>query len=163
MVIRVPVRVGRVPEGVPRGLALVFATTAVLKLWRGGYLCFDPWAPANLAMTPVELLLAWWLWTERRREFGALLATATMLGAGALLTWAHLHGYDVAGCGCFGPVRLGFPWHLGVLAVLTLLSLATLLSEGPPPPPPAARPRLPGRRAPVPTPVRRGPGPEPHL
>ena len=142
MVIRLPVRIGAVPAVVPRFLALFFTGAAVLKLWRGGSLCFDPWAPANAIMTPVELLLGWYLWSERRREFGALLAATTMIGVGALLTWAHLNGRDVAGCGCFGPIRMSYAAHLSLIGVLTALSLATLVSEEAPAPPRPVRMRL---------------------
>lgn len=133
-----------VARGLPYALSLFFTATAVLKLWRGGYACFDPWAPVNGAMIPVELLLGWCLCTESRRSFGTLLATATMTGAAALLTWAHLRGIDAAGCGCFGPIRLPYGAHLAVIAALMLLSLVTLLAPRPVPPPPLPRMRLKG-------------------
>lgn len=126
----------------PCALSLFFAWTAILKLWRGGHLCFDPWAPANTVMTPVELLLGWCFWVESKRRFAALLSTSTMLGAEALLTWAHLNGYDVAGCGCFGPVRMPYGAHMTVIGALVLLSMTTLFARRPDPPPPPPRMRL---------------------
>jgi hypothetical protein len=79
-------------------------------------------------MVPVELALAYLLWKPVRRELGALLGCATMAGAAALLTWAHLTGRDVRTCGCFGPIELPYAGHLALVAVLFISCLLTLLS-----------------------------------
>ena len=133
MTIRLPWRIEKLPNAVPAILALIYLASAILKIDRGGYLCFDPWAPANTAMIPLEIGLSYFLWTKRCREFGALLSCAAMLGAATLLTWAHLSGRDVRGCGCFGAIRMPYEAHIAVIAFLFTLSFATLISsEGPP-------------------------------
>jgi hypothetical protein len=79
-------------------------------------------------MIPLEFGLAWLLWVKSRREFGALLGCAAMLGAAGLLTWAHLSGRDVRTCGCFGPIEMSYGAHMAVIGILFTLCFLTLLS-----------------------------------
>jgi len=129
MTIRLPWRIEKLPNAVPAILALIYLASAILKIDRGGTLCFDPWAPANTAMIPLEIGLSYFLWTKSGREFGALLSCAAMLGAALLLTWAHLSGRDVRGCGCFGAIRMPYEAHLVLIAFLFTLSFLTLISS----------------------------------
>lgn len=130
MTLRFPWRIERLPGAIPTSAGSVFLISAVLKLNKPGYLCFDPWVPANTAMIPLEFVLAFLLWKKDRREFGALLGCATMAGATAVLAWAHAAGLDVRACGCFGAIRMPYGIHLAVNGVLFVLCFATLISSG---------------------------------
>lgn len=129
--IRLPWTLNRLPEAVPIGLALFLLATALGKAFVPNYLCGpNRFAAANALMFPVELSCAVLL---RRpgagRRFAALLMTLLMPGTAAFLTLAHLRGYDVRSCGCFGPVELPYPAHIVVCAAVCAASALVLLRE----------------------------------
>jgi hypothetical protein len=130
MVIRLPWLIPRLTVAVPRAVAVIFLGSSMLKLFLGPMACFDdPWAPANGAMGPLELILAWCLWSKRFRSFGALLGCGTMVGASTLLTWAHYNGLDIGACGCFGPIRMPYAIHVVLSEGLLATCVAVLLAE----------------------------------
>jgi hypothetical protein len=127
MQLRWPWKIRKLPTAVPNALAITFLTSAVMKLFSGGYLCGpDPWAGANYSMIPLEFAVAIMLWQPKWREFGSLLGSSAMAGAAALLTWAHLTGRDVSRCGCFGPIEMPYGAHMAVIVVLFALCALTL-------------------------------------
>jgi len=134
VIVRLPWKIRKLPNAIPSAVAITFFTSAVLKVFSGGYLCGpNPWEGANLAMIPLELAVAVMLGRPKMREFGALLGGAAMAGAGALLTWAHLTGRDVRRCGCFGPIEMSYGVHMAVIAVLFVLCALTLSAVEDPP------------------------------
>ena len=139
MIVRLPWKIRKLPAAVPFTLAILFLSSALMKLLAGGFLCGpNPWEGANYGMTVLELAVALMMGRPRMREFGALLGAAAMAGAGAVLTWAHLMGRDVRGCGCFGPIEMSYGTHMAVIAVLFGLCVLTMSAAEEPPPSGAA-------------------------
>ncbi len=144
---RPPEGIRRLPRWVGAFPGLVFATSAVLKMFPGGTLCTSPWEAANVVMWPVEVLLAIVLLakpgadgagvtTPRRRRLAGLFGALLLSGAAALLTLLHflgprwnLEGSDVSACGCFGPVRLPYGVHMLLLGGMIACLGAVFLHE----------------------------------
>lgn len=130
MVVRIRGTLARLHDAVPRALGLFLLACAIAKLFKPITLCEDPFETANMLMIPVEFFCGILLWLPgagRRRA--ALLVAFLMPGAAIYLAYMHHRGFDVRSCGCFGPVRLSFPTHLVVLAVLCAVSTAVFLRE----------------------------------
>ena len=129
MEIKLPWSIPRLTVAVPCAAALLFLSSSLLKLLGPHMPCFDPWAPANAAMGPLEVILAACLWSKRCRSFGALLGCGTMLGAGTVLTWAHYSGFDVSSCGCFGPIKMPYIVHMVLIGALLAACFAVLIAD----------------------------------
>lgn len=129
---RLPWTLRRLPEAVPIALALFLLATGVAKTFKPNYLCAggDRFGAANALMLPVEIGCAALLRRSGHgRRFAALLLTLLMPGAAAFLAFAHIRGYDVRTCGCFGPVEMPFWAHMAVCAAVTAAAAAVLLRE----------------------------------
>jgi hypothetical protein len=63
------------------------------------------------------------------RRLAALFWAALMPCVAVFLVYMHHRGYDVEGCGCFGPVELGLTTHLAVIGILCAVAGAVFLRE----------------------------------
>jgi hypothetical protein len=124
-------RIRRLPGVVPVALGLFLLLIALLKIPMMSALCGpDPWEDANGIMIVVELACGvMFLRPQLGRRVAALFWAALMPWVAAFLVYMHHRGFDVEGCGCFGPVRLGLGTHFAVIAGLFAIAAAVFLRE----------------------------------
>lgn len=123
-------RIRWLPGAVPVALGIFLLLIALAKVPMHPMCGPDPWENANGVMILVELVCGTMLLHPRLgRRVAALFWAALMPFVAVFLVHMHHRGFDVEGCGCFGPVRLGLGTHLAVIAGLCAIAAAVFLRE----------------------------------
>lgn len=119
------------PGAVPVAMGVFLLVIAFAKAPAMTSLCMsDPWGDANGIMFSVELVCGVMLLHPRLgRRLAALLWALLMPFVAAFLVHMHHRGFDVRGCSCFGPVKLGLGTHFAVAAGLFAIAAAVFLRE----------------------------------